>query len=208
MRHRMAKKFMSELDVKKTTGISRAAVNRIRNGLVCPSLYQAVIIANALDCSVNDLVTESFEDNLIKENDYTAVIFIKDLLNSEQKVLGFIENHNKWKVNAVGFKVDQTFNCKILNTDNVVVCSIENELIDDGDTVLFCFNKKHMIGTIQNKFIKSLDNLSMIIDVNEVNIIGKVISIEAKYIKDKETVNTMLKNMTTNPLNFIKHIKI
>lgn len=208
MRHRMGQKSISENELGKITDISQSAINRIKNGQVCPSLYQAMIIADALGCSIKDLTSDSFNDSLVKEHDYLPVIQANSLLDrDETKVLGFVENDNDWQSNTVGFKVDQTFNCKILNNDSIVMSSIDDEHINDGDTILFCLHRKYMIGTMQNKFLKPIDNLSMTIDVDKVNIIGKVVSIETKYIKDKMTINAILSKLNINPSEIIEKIK-
>lgn len=208
MRHRMAQKSISENELRQITDISQSAINRIKNGQVCPSLYQAMIIAEALGCSVKDLTNDSFSDSLVKEHDYLPVIPTNSLLDSDEtKVLGFIKNDNEWESNVVGLKVDQTFNCKILNNDSIVMSSIGDEHINNGDTILFCFHRKYMIGTMQNKFLKPIDNLAMAIDIDKVNIVGKVVSIETKYIKDKTTVNAILSKLNINASEIIAKIK-
>jgi len=208
MRHRMAQKSVSENELRKITDISQSAINRIKNGQVCPSLYQAMIIAEALECSVKDLTSDSFNDSLVKEHNYVPVIHTNSLLESDEaKVLGFVESDNDRESNIVGFKVDQTFNCKILNNDSIVMSSIDDEHINDGDTILFCLHRKYMIGTMQNRFLKPIDNLSMTVDVNKVNIIGKVVSIETKYIKDKTAIAAILSKLNINASEIIEKIK-
>lgn len=208
MRNRMAQKSISEKELRQITDISQSAINRIKNGQVCPSLYQAMIIAEALGCSVEDLTDDSFNNNLVKDHDYVPVIHTKFLSGiNEKKVLGFIEKDSDWESNVIGFKVDHTFNCKILNNDSIVMSSIDNKHINDGDTVLFCFHSKYMIGTIQNRFLKPIDNLSMMVGLDEANVVGKVISIETKYIKDKTTVNEILIKLNLNASGIIAKIK-
>src|SRR5258708_29371897 len=187
MRQLMASTSVSENELSKTTEISQSAINRIKNGQVCPSLYQAIAIAEALGNRIEDFIDASKED---KKLNYIAVISTSNLVETEQtKILGFIENNNDWKKNTIAFKVDRNFNCKLLNNESIVVASInEPSTYQDGDTILFLFNKKYMIGTIHQGCIKPIDNLLIKIDVKNTSIVGKVINIETKYIKDKNTV--------------------
>ncbi|HEN5634017.1 TPA: helix-turn-helix transcriptional regulator, partial [Legionella pneumophila] len=165
MRQLMATRAVSENELSKTTEISQSAINRIKNGQVCPSLYQAIAIAEALGNKLEDFIDISAEN--IKESNYIAVISTSNLTEPDQtKVLGFIENDNDWKKNTVGFKVDRNFDCKILNNESIIIASIESlSTYQDGDIVLFLFNKKYMIGTMHQGFIKPIDNLLLKIDV-------------------------------------------
>ncbi|HEL8730785.1 TPA: helix-turn-helix transcriptional regulator, partial [Legionella pneumophila] len=125
MRQLMATRAVSENELSKTTEISQSAINRIKNGQVCPSLYQAIAIAEALGNKLEDFIDISAEN--IKESNYIAVISTSNLTEPDQtKVLGFIENDNDWKKNTVGFKVDRNFDCKILNNESIIIASIES----------------------------------------------------------------------------------
>ncbi|HHU0079783.1 TPA: helix-turn-helix domain-containing protein [Legionella pneumophila] len=201
MRQLMATRAVSENELSRTTEISQSAINRIKNGQVCPSLYQAIAIAEALGNKLEDFIDISAED--IKESNYIAVISTSNLTEPDQtKVLGFIENDNDWKKNTVGFKVDRNFDCKILNNESIVIASIDSlSTYQDGDTVLFLFNKKYMIGTIHQGFIKPIDNLLLKIDVKNASMVGKVINIETKYIKDKNTVVSILEKFNLGTLS-------
>jgi DNA-binding XRE family transcriptional regulator len=201
MRQLMAARAVSENELSKTTEISQSAINRIKNGQVCPSLYQAIAIAEALGNKLEDFIDISAED--IKESNYIAVISTSNLTESDQtKVLGFIENDNDWKKNTVGFKVDRNFDCKILNNESIVIASIDSlSTYQDGDTVLFLFNKKYMIGTMHQGFIKPIDNLLLKIDVKNASMVGKVMNIETKYIKDKNTVVSILEKFNLGTLS-------
>jgi DNA-binding Xre family transcriptional regulator len=201
MRQLMATRAVSENELSKTTEISQSAINRIKNGQVCPSLYQAIAIAEALGNKLEDFIDISAED--IKESNYIAVISTSNLTEPDQtKVLGFIENDNDWKKNTVGFKVDRNFDCKILNNESIVIASIDSlSTYQDGDTVLFLFNKKYMIGTMHQGFIKPIDNLLLKIDVKNASMVGKVINIETKYIKDKNTVVSILEKFNLGTLS-------
>jgi len=85
-----------------------------------------------------------------------------------------------------------------------VISSIDDNLsYIDGDTILFLFNKKYMIGTIHQGSIKPIDNLVMKIDLKNSSIVGRVISIETKYIKDKHTVLSILEKFNVNSLSNI-----
>ncbi len=201
MRQSMATRAVSENELSKTTEISQSAINRIKNGQVCPSLYQAIAIAEALGNKLEDFIDISVED--IKESNYIAVISTSNLTEPDQtKVLGFIENDNDWKKNTVGFKVDRNFDCKILNNESIVIASIDSlSTYQDGDTVLFLFNKKYMIGTMHQGFIKPIDNLLLKIDVKNASMVGKVMNIETKYIKDKNTVVSILEKFNLGTLS-------
>ncbi|HAT8124905.1 TPA: helix-turn-helix domain-containing protein [Legionella pneumophila] len=201
MRQLMATRAVSENELSKTTEISQSAINRIKNGQVCPSLYQAIAIAEALGNKLEDFIDISAED--IKESNYIAVISTSNLTEPDQtKVLGFIENDNDWKKNTVGFKVDRNFDCKILNNESIVIASIDSlSTYQDGDTVLFLFNKKYMIGTMHQGFIKPIDNLLLKIDLKNASMVGKVMNIETKYIKDKNTVVSILEKFNLGTLS-------
>ncbi|MFO9089041.1 helix-turn-helix transcriptional regulator [Legionella pneumophila serogroup 1] len=201
MRQLMATRAVSENELSKTTEISQSAINRIKNGQVCPSLYQAIAIAEALGNKLEDFINISAED--IKESNYIAVISTSNLTEPDQtKVLGFIENDNDWKKNTVGFKVDRNFDCKILNNESIVIASIDSlSTYQDGDTVLFLFNKKYMIGTMHQGFIKPIDNLLLKIDVKNASMVGQVMNIETKYIKDKNTVVSILEKFNLGTLS-------
>ncbi|HGU7288869.1 TPA: helix-turn-helix transcriptional regulator [Legionella pneumophila] len=205
MRRLMAGKAISENELSKITEISQSAINRIKNGQVCPSLYQATIIANALENKIEDFVVDILDENLEVDSNYIPVISTNNLLGNEQtKILGFVENNMNWRTNTLGFKVDKTFDCKILNNDSIVISSIDDKLsYIDGDTILFLFNKKYMIGTIHQGSIKPIDNLVMKIDLKNSSIVGRVISIETKYIKDKHTVLSILEKFNVNSLSNI-----
>jgi len=60
-----------------------------------------------------------------------------------------------------------------------------------------------MIGTIHQGSIKPIDNLVMKIDLKNSSIVGRVISIETKYIKDKHTVLSILEKFNVNSLSNI-----
>ncbi|HHX3463950.1 TPA: helix-turn-helix domain-containing protein [Legionella pneumophila] len=201
MRQLMATRAVSENELSKTTEISQSAINRIKNGQVCPSLYQAIAIAEALGNKLEDFIDISAEN--IKESNYIAVISTSNLTEPDQtKVLGFIENDNDWKKNTVGFKVDRNFDCKILNNESIVIASIDSlSTYQDGDTVLFLFNKKYMIGTMHQGFIKPIDNLLLKIDIKNASMVGKVMNIETKYIKDKNTVVSILEKFNLGTLS-------
>jgi DNA-binding XRE family transcriptional regulator len=201
MRQLMATRVVSENELSKITEISQSAINRIKNGHVCPSLHQAIAIAEALGNKIENFIDISEEDS--KEYNYIAVISISNLVETDQtKVLGFIENDNNWKKNTIGFKVDRSFDCKILNNESVVIASIDaSPTYQDGDTVLFLFNKKYMVGTLHQGFIKPIDNLLLKIEIKNAAIVGKVINIETKYIKDKNTMVSILEKFNLGTLS-------
>jgi len=205
MRRLMADKAISENELSKITEISQSAINRIKNGQVCPSLYQATIIANALKNKIQDFIVDILDENIEVDSDYIPVISTNNLLGNEKtKILGFVENNMNFKTNILGFKVDKNFDCKILNNDSIVMSSIDDNLAyQDGDTILFLFNKKYMIGTIHQGSIKPIDNLVIKIDLKNSSIVGRVISIETKYIKDKHAVLSILEKFNVNNLSNI-----
>lgn len=208
MRQLMATNSISENELSKITQISQSAINRIKNGQVSPSLYHAILIANALGTKIEDFYTPQ-ED--IRNSNYIAVISTSNLVETQQtKILGFIENSNNWDLNTVGFKVDNNFDCKILNNDSIVIASIDDPLThQDGDTILFLCNKKYMIGTIHQGSIKPIDNLQKKMEINNVILVGKVINIESKYIKDKNIVVSIMEKFNINVISkLINSIKL
>ncbi|HHM2299025.1 TPA: helix-turn-helix transcriptional regulator [Legionella anisa] len=206
MRRLMADKSISENELSKITEISQSAINRIKNGQVCPSLYQASLIADALGNKIEDFIVEVPIKNIDDAN-YIPVLNATNLLENEQtNILGFVENNMDWKKNTIGFKVDKTFDCKILNNDSIVMSSIDDShSYNDGDTILFLFKKKYMIGTVHQGFIKPIDNLLIQIDLKSSTILGKVLSIETKYIKDKNTVFSILEKFNINSVSNLLH---
>jgi transcriptional regulator with XRE-family HTH domain len=200
MRQLMAARVVSENELSTITEISQSAINRIKNGQVCPSLHQAIAIAEALGNKIENFIDILEEDS--KKCNYIAVISTSNLTETEQtKILGFIENDNDWKKNTIGFKVDRNFDCKILNNESIVIASIDGSTYQDGDTVLFLFNKKYMVGTMHQGFIKPIDNLLLKIDIKNASMVGKVTSIETKYIKDKNTVVSILEKFNLGTLS-------
>ena len=55
-----------------------------------------------------------------------------------------------------------------------------------------------MIGTIHQGLVKPIDNLLMKISLTNSSIVGKVISIETKYIKEKHIVLSILEKFNTS----------
>ena len=163
MRRLMSSKSISENELSKITEISQSAINRIKNGQVCPSLYQSSLIADALGSKIEDFIVVVPDKNIEVDSNYIPVLNANNLLENEQtNILGFIENNMDWKKNTIGLKVDRTFDCKILNNDSIVMSSIdESPSYNDGDTILFLFKKKYMIGTIHQGFVKPIDNSLM-----------------------------------------------
>lgn len=204
MRRLMTAKTISENELSKITEISQSAINRIKNGQVCPSLYQASLVANALGCKIEDFIVED-PNNVEGDYNYIPVLNSNNLIENEQtNILGFVENNMDLKKNTIGFKVDKTFDCKILNNDSIVISSIDDDpSYNDGDTILFLFKKKYMIGTIQQGFIKPIDNLSIQIELKKSSILGKVLSIETKYIKDKNTVLSILEKISIDSISHL-----
>ncbi|HHS8465266.1 TPA: helix-turn-helix transcriptional regulator [Legionella pneumophila] len=194
MRRLMASKSISENELSKITEISQSAINRIKNGQVCPSLYQACLIADALESKIEDIITDVPDNNVEVNSNYIPVLSANNLLeNVHTNVLGFIENTNDCKKNIIGLKVDKTFDCKILSNDSIVMALLDdNPSYSDGDTILFVCKKKYMIGTIHQGIIKPIDNLLMQIDLKNSAIVGKVIGIETKFIKEKDMVFSIL----------------
>lgn len=200
MRKAMDKKSISENELSKITLISQSAINRIRNGHVSPSLYQSLIIAHALENRLEELIGEVSEIKIQSDLTYIPVINSNNLLENEPaRILGFIEDSKAYKNNVVGFKVNKSFDCKLLNSESIVISLIESgQIYGDGDTVLFLYNKKYMIGTFHQGFIKPIDNLVMKISLKNSILLGKVMNIETKYIKDKNLVSIILEKFNTS----------
>jgi len=60
VRNMMVQKGLSERDLCLTTGISQAAMNRIKKGAVCPNLFHANLISTALEVRIDDLLKPTF----------------------------------------------------------------------------------------------------------------------------------------------------
>jgi transcriptional regulator with XRE-family HTH domain len=203
IRHLMANKSISESELSKITSISQSAINRIKNGQVCPSLYQSYLIADALGVKIEDFILEDKDKNIDIINNYIPILNVNNFIENKQiDILGFVEKNMEWKKNTIGFKVDKTFNCNLLNNNSIVMSLIDDTLhYIDGDTILFMFKNKYMIGTIHHGFIKPIDNLLMTIDIKKSSILGKVISIETKYIKEKNTVSSILEQFNIDSIS-------
>ena len=198
LKYLMIQNCISETELSSMTEISQSAINRIKNGQVCPSLYQSMLIASALNKKIEDLINDLSTDSLEGKDTYAPIINTSNILNNRKPaIIGFVENSVGKDENVIGFKVDDTFNCKILNKESVVVTKITNDNnCNNGDTILFVFKNKYMIGTVHLGFIKPIDNLLSKLELKDVSIIGNVLSIKTKYIKDKNAVHSIIERFS------------
>lgn len=190
------KKFMSdggisESTISQETGISQSAVNRIKNGAVSPTLFQAIKIADFFKLSVDKfLLKANGNDN--NDNKYIPIINSDDILNKGTKnIQGFFPSNDEMQ-NSIGFKYGKSFSCGLVNKDTVVIVRKVSKYIPNGTMLLFIENKKYKIGNYSNGKIKPIDNLLNSFNPENVKIVGSIIKIETNYIEEKTLVEKII----------------
>jgi transcriptional regulator with XRE-family HTH domain len=203
LRNLMEKRGESEISISHGTGISQSAVNRIKNGLVCPSLFQTIKITDYFNITLQEFINENKIAN--KENDekYIPVINSSDLIkNGEKNIEGFAILDNTTYVNVIGFKFDNSFSCKLLNKDAIIIArSITINSVTNGNTLLFIDKDNYKIGNYINGVIKPIDNFAQSFDIKQIRIIGMVVKIENKYIRNKSIIQKIIDKMGEKKLN-------
>jgi transcriptional regulator with XRE-family HTH domain len=202
----MLKEGVSEVLLSEKTEISQSAINRIKNGSVCPSLAQITKLADFFSIGIDNLLVEKSNKNSFPEKKtfipiIDSINFIKE---GSKDIQGFIGSNESFN-NTIGFKYDSSFSCSILKKDTVIVTKkIEkNEKIMDGNTVLFIDKDSYKIGTFIKGSIKTIDNLFESYQLKDVKLIGVVLKIETNYIKNKDIISQIIQKMGAENLTSI-----
>lgn len=199
----MSEGGVSESTLSQETGISQSAVNRIKNGVVSPTLFQAIKIADFFKLSIDKLLVKANPDDENDDNKYIPIINSDDILAKGNKnIQGFFQSNDEMR-NSIGLKYGKSFSCGLLNKDTVFIVRKINKFIPHGTTLLFLDNKKFKIGNYSNGKVKPIDNLLTSFDINKINIIGTIIKMETNYIKEKSTIEKIIDSIGHNKLNQI-----
>lgn len=197
---------VSESKLSSVTSISQSAINRIKNGAVCPSLFQAIVIADALSVPLEDIYRAPCDQSY--NADYIAIISARSfLIEDKPQILGLIKNKNEWQDEMLGIKVDDSFDCKILNNESIIIFSRERKLYKNGDNLLVFKDGKYVVGSMQNNVIKPIDDLSITISPDQTCILGTITAIETTYIDDKQKIKEVIKSYSSKFLTSFLSIK-
>lgn len=190
----MEMKSISEILLSEKTGISQSAINRLKNGAVSPSFYQAMKLAEFFNLDVNELLKK--EKKIVTNEKFIPVISAHDFLNEKKTVQGFIAA-DEAIIDTVGFKTDQSFSCNFLKKDTIVIVKkIENKnKVNDTTTVLFVDGNTYKIGTVSDKKVRPIDDLMKLYDINKIQLIGTVIRMDTNYIREKSLVEKIMGNI-------------
>lgn len=184
----LAQAGVGEIVLSEGAGISQSAVNRIKNGTVCPSLYQAFRIARFFNVSLISLINTQTEATAERDY-YVPVLNARDFIDHGQKnIIGFFAHDAE---DMVGFKYDSSFACKALSKDSVIIIQKlpKKQNITEGNMLLYVDDEHHYhIGNVTKGVIKPLDDISTLFAIEQVVVIGKVAMIENRYIKDSKLV--------------------
>jgi DNA-binding Xre family transcriptional regulator len=197
----MGEKCVSEISIGDETGISQSAVNRIKNGLVCPTLFQTIKIADFFKITIEQLMTIPNQDAFTEK--YIPVIDSNDFIKKgETNIQGFYPASEP-VANSVGFKFGSSFSCSVLNKETIVLVRKLAKHIPNGSTLLFIDKEKYKIGNYQNGYVKPIDDLLNSIEINKIRIVGAVVKIETTYIKEKSLINKIKESIGTKKLTII-----
>ena len=187
----MAENGYSEADVSRLTNISQSAINRLKNGQVSPTLYQTKCIAEIFNKKIDDFMLDKGIDDPKTKAIYVPILSTLQLQDPRHlEIYGFIERAATWAEHCIGLKIDSTFQSKILHRDCIVII-IPNHAHQDGDMVIFYDTKYYRLGTVCGKAIHALEAAEPIPIEMQV-IIGTVLCVENKYIKDDHAVSLIL----------------
>lgn len=75
---------MTQQDLSQKTGIKQPTISAIENGVNKPAIETIVLISNALDCTVSDLIGQSRPDRQLDPG-VLRIIQIFDQLNDDGK---------------------------------------------------------------------------------------------------------------------------
>lgn len=128
-------KSISQLELSQKTGLSAAIISKYENGLTKPRGSNLILIANALNVSVDQL-TESINYIEPKESDYFK-LNIKGSLNNEiiQLSLVELEAHSISTEKLMAFKYKSYLMNPIVNFGDIVVVDRSNKRPSDGSVI-------------------------------------------------------------------------
>ena len=204
LRKVMTERKVTELMLANETEISQSAINRIKNGQVCPSLHQALLIASALNTTIDELISGTLDEQS-NTSSYIPILNSTDLINKgEKNIIGYCTNDAPNTEAIIAFKCDDSFSSNALNENSVIIIRVSKKQISKG-SILFTSNKKYMIGNLQDKIVRSLDNLQQTFSTEHIHVIGQILKIETAFIKETCDVgkfDSILKNAPiTNTLD-------
>lgn len=181
---------LTESDISNATGISQAAINRIKNGNVCASIYQIFLIAKALRVDINELIGNKSEGN--QNKDYVPVFDANKSLDDQPEIKGLTEDPVPGQCEErIGLVVDKSFTSNLLSQGSVVIIQKQYDL-KNGDTVLFKKNNGYRIGIFRDNSIASMDNLFSKIPINQISLVGQVVKIQKEYVKSKSMLQKLM----------------
>ncbi len=184
-----------EITVSSDTKISQSAINRIKNGQVTPTLYQAIKLADFFMKPLEEFI-KPLPTNIDNNNDkirYAPVLNSHILLKEGRRVIsGFIDMDDNVATEA--FKFDESFSCGVLNPLSIFIVRKNEGKFTNGTMVLFSQKEKYKIGTIHNKNIIPVDDMSTTVNLSEesVSVIGEILKIETSYIKEKTAIEKII----------------
>lgn len=190
MKELMKTHKISEDLLSMKTSISQSAINRIKNGMVCPSIAQAVTIAKLFDLELSDFL-QDVDDfyNPDSAHQYVPVVNTEKLTRySDKEFSGFFKTGAK---NAIAFKFDKSFDCEVLSKDSIILVE-KIKSLSNGDMILFNKDGKNMIGNYLDKKIRPIHDLKTQFNITELNLLGRVISIETIYIKNPTLIEKII----------------
>jgi len=193
VRNMMVQKGLSERDLCLTTGISQAAMNRIKKGAVCPNLFHANLISTALEVRIDDLLKNQSHGN--EEPPHIPVFSLKSIAQGKKDATGCLRYNGDIEIsNVFSIVVDDALSCSLFSRGSSLVLSkINNLSLDDGDILLVRNNNEYIIGSVKGNYIYKIDDQGSKFTMSPQNILGKIIKVESQYIKktqsDKTTVN-------------------
>lgn len=190
MKELMHDRGISEDHLSIKTSISQSAINRIKNAVVCPSVAQAVAIANFFELELSDFLkdVDGYND-MVSSSQYAPIVNAEKLTRySDKEFSGFFKTETK---NVVGFKFDESFECDVLSKDSIILVE-KIKSLSTGDMLLFNKNNKNMVGNYIDQKVRPIHDLKVQYDISELNLLGRVISIETTYIKNPTIIEKII----------------
>src|SRR5665648_1206358 len=119
LKYLIMKRGIGEMGLSEKTNISQAAINRIKNGAVCPTIYQSLRLADHFMIDVNDFLKLRENKDLKKDKDkYIPVIAALPLLKNGTKLIAGFYLAPK-SMDAIAIKTDSAFACAGLTKDAI-----------------------------------------------------------------------------------------
>lgn len=128
-------KSISQLELSQKTGLSAAIISKYENGLTKPRGSNLILIANALNVSVEKL-TESFNYIEPKESDFVK-ISVNGSVNNEiiQLSLAELDAHNISIEGLEAFKYKSYLMSPIINFGDIVIVDRTSKRPTDGSVI-------------------------------------------------------------------------